>query len=101
MEQLHKIVNGKRIQLNQDEYLKYSNEIKENLKIQKEYNKQSRLLEAKSNIEKEIYEEYPLFRQCNIAIYGTDEEKRSFKNFHDEKVKKYDSIVAEILKEFE
>ena len=101
MEQLYKIVNGKRIQLNQDEYLKYSNKIKENLKIQKEYNKQARLLEAKSNIEKEIYEKYPLFKQCNIAIYGTDEEKINFKNFHDEKVKKYDSIVAEILKEFE
>ena len=101
MEQLYKIVNGKRIQLNQDEYLKYSNEIKENIKIQKEYNKQSRLLEAKSNIEKEIYEEYPLFRQCNIAIYGTDEEKKNFKIFHDEKIKKYNEIIAEILKEFE
>ena len=52
-------------------------------------------LKLKEELENNFYNMYPLHKQCNIAIYGTEEERKEFKEFHDKLVKEYDK---EILK---
>ena len=46
--------------------------------------------ELKKKVEDKFYEKYPLYKQCNIAIFGTKEERQKFKEFHDDLVLKYD-----------
>lgn len=46
--------------------------------------------ELKKEVEEKFYSEYPLYKQCNIAIFGTEEERKKFKNFHDKLVSEYD-----------
>lgn len=52
----------------------------------------------KKNIENTFYTYYPLYRQNNIAIFGTEEEKLKFKEFHDDTAKIYDEKVEAIEK---
>ncbi|MDR2781416.1 MAG: hypothetical protein LBB21_03085 [Holosporaceae bacterium] len=47
------------------------------------------IFERQQKLENVFYSEYPLYKQCNIGIYGTAEEKLAFKNFHDSKVAIY------------
>ena len=50
----------------------------------------------KKEIEEKFYAEYPLYRQCNIAIFGTEEEKQKFKEFHDALASKYNEKLEMI-----
>lgn len=61
--------------------------------------KQQKLLELKTNLESFFYSKYPIYRQNNLAIYGTEEERQEFKRFHDDLVSQYDFIVDEINNE--
>ena len=60
-----------------------------NLKIQKTQ-------EVRDKIEKIFYTAYPQYKQNNIAIFGTDQEKAEFKVFHDEKANLFNSVVEQI-----
>ncbi|MDR1425855.1 MAG: hypothetical protein LBI70_02580 [Rickettsiales bacterium] len=40
-----------------------------------------------------FYSNYPLHKQCNIGIYGTEEERTLFMEFHNAKVSAFDSFV--------
>ena len=50
----------------------------------------------KAELENKFYEVYPLYKQCNIAIYGTEEERQQFKEFHDRIVGEYDEKIKEL-----
>lgn len=54
--------------------------------------------ELKQELENQFYTEYPLYKQCNIAIYGTEEERQKFKEFHDKLVEEYDKKIIELNK---
>lgn len=56
------------------------------------------LTQLKSNVENYIYNNYPLHRQNNIAIYGTDEERQRFKIFKEYNTNIYHKKVDEINK---
>ncbi len=58
--------------------------------------KNNKLDLLKYNVENFFYINYPIYKQNNIAIFGSDEEKSNFKNFHDMVVNKYDNIVYSI-----
>lgn len=55
--------------------------------------KQIKLAELKRETEECFYKTYPLYKQNNIAIFGTDEEKLKFKEFHDRIVAEYDEKI--------
>ena len=50
----------------------------------------------KKEIEEKFYVEYPIYKQCNIAIFGTEEERQKFKEFHDVLVSEYDKKLEMI-----
>lgn len=50
----------------------------------------------KENIEDYFYKSFPLYKQNNIAIFGTAEEKKQFKSFHHSVVKIYDKKAEAI-----
>ncbi len=50
----------------------------------------------KNNVENYFYKNYPLYKQNNIAIFGSNEEKQNFKNFYDLVVNKYNEIICNI-----
>jgi hypothetical protein len=52
------------------------------------------IFEREKKLENLFYREYPLHKQNNIGIYGTEEERLTFKNFHDAKVVVFDNFVA-------
>ena len=52
--------------------------------------------ELKQELENKFYREYPLYKQCNIAIYGAEEERQRFKEFHDKLVEEYDKQISEL-----
>lgn len=52
--------------------------------------------QLRQELENTFYNTYPLYKQCNIAIYGTEEERKEFKEFHDEVVGEYDKKIEEI-----
>ena len=52
--------------------------------------------ELKQELEQQFYKEYPLYKQCNIAIYGTEEERQQFKEFHDKLVEEYDKKIIKL-----
>lgn len=58
--------------------------------------KANKKAEAKYLIEESIFNVYPQYKQNNIAIFGTDEEKLAFKNFKIFMTSKYDEIINEI-----
>lgn len=85
---VYKISNGERMELKGAELQEYKNIVAlcaDNLEDIK-YNKIEELMK---NTEKIFYEKYPLHKQCNIAIFGTEEEKEEFKKFHNEEATKY------------
>jgi hypothetical protein len=59
-----------------------------------EYRKREIILKKERKLENLFYGVYPLYKQCNIGIYGTDEEKLAFKNFHDIKVAGFDNFIS-------
>ncbi len=94
-EKVYKISNGKRMELKGAELQEHKNIVAlcaDNLEDIK-YNKIEELME---NTKKIFYEKYPLHKQCNIAIFGTEEEKEGFKKFHDEEVAKHDERLEAI-----
>lgn len=52
--------------------------------------KELKKIELKKEVEEKFYAEYPLYKQCNIAIFGTEEERQKFKEFHDVLASEYD-----------
>ncbi len=58
--------------------------------------KNSKLDLLKYNVENFFYINYPIYKQNNIAIFGSEEEKSNFKNFHDKVVNKYNNIAYSI-----
>lgn len=58
--------------------------------------RQAKLLEAKLAIENIIYTQYPIYKQNNLAIYGTKTEKQAFKEFKEAQVAIYDELVQQI-----
>ena len=62
-------------------------------KVTKEEQKQ----QLRQELENTFYETYPLYKQCNIAIYGTEEERQAFKEFHDKLVAKYDAEIVPLF----
>ena len=61
-----------------------------------EIDKELKKRELKKEVEEKFYAEYPLYRQCNIAIFGTDEERQKFKEFHDILASEYDKKLEMI-----
>ncbi|MBO4956286.1 MAG: hypothetical protein J6C50_00400 [Rickettsiales bacterium] len=58
--------------------------------------KQQKLDMLKKDVEDYFYSIYPLYKQNNIAIFGTDDEKLKFKDFHDKIADEYDNMVEKI-----
>ena len=56
--------------------------------------KEEQKIRLKQELENKFYSVYPLYKQCNIAIYGTEEERQTFKNFHDDLVGEYDKEIG-------
>ena len=50
----------------------------------------------KREVEQYFYKHYPIYKQNNIAIFGTEEEKLEFKEFHDRVVAEYDEKVKAV-----
>lgn len=61
--------------------------------------KQIKLAKLKKEVEDCFYKTYPLYKQNNIAIFGTNEEKMEFKEFHDRVVAEYDEKVRAVNEE--
>ena len=58
--------------------------------------KEKKLKELKKDIEDYIYSIYPLYKQNNIAIFGTDEERQKFKEFHNTITSQYNEMVDKV-----
>lgn len=58
--------------------------------------KQKKLVLLEKNIEHAFYSVYPLHKQNNIGIFGTDEEREQFKVFHTTLVTEYDNRVLAV-----
>lgn len=58
--------------------------------------KQQKLDMLKKDVEDYFYSIYPLYKQNNIAIFGTDDEKLKFKDFHDKIAEEYGNMVEKI-----
>lgn len=58
--------------------------------------KQEKLVLLEKNIERAFYSVYPLHKQNNIGIFGTDEEREQFKLFHTTLVTEYDNRVLAV-----
>lgn len=55
--------------------------------------KEKNKLKLKQELKEKFYKEYPIYKQCNIAIYGTNEERKKFKEFHDKIVEEYNNML--------
>ncbi len=58
--------------------------------------KKEKLNSLKINVENYFYNNYPQYKQNNIAIFGTEEEKEEFKKFHSSTVYIYDYLIKQI-----
>ena len=58
--------------------------------------KEKKLKELKKDVENYIYSIYPLYKQNNIAIFGTDEERQKFKEFHNTTTSWYNEVVDKV-----
>ena len=83
---LHKIVDGKRINLNDIEIKEYN--LKQNIKIDINKIKQNKIRELKYNCSNYIYSIYPQFKQINITnqINATEEDLINMKQFIREQI---------------
>lgn len=93
---LYKNVNGILYELDEDEVQKHDKLIGQCYEINFEKLKENKIEKLLENTKKRFYEIYPLHRQCNIAIFGTEEEKAEFQRFHNTEAKKYDEILGKI-----
>lgn len=75
------------------EYEQLMAEITENALKQRKSASLDRLARSVKN---RFYEKYPLHRQCNIAIFGTEEQREEFRQFHLVEGGRYDDIVERI-----
>ena len=55
-----------------------------------------KLAKLKREVEQYFYKHYPVYKQNNIAIFGTEKEKLEFKEFHDRVVAEYDEKVKAV-----
>ena len=96
MQKLYKIINSNRIELNESEYQKYieDKELYDNNRLTMLKNQKKQLL--KYNLDKTFEDTYPAFKQRNIAIFGTENDKSLFKNFYLEKTTLYNSYLSAI-----
>lgn len=58
--------------------------------------KEKKLKELKTDVENYIYSVYPIYKQNNIAIFGTEEERQKFKEFHDAITSQYNEMVDKV-----
>ena len=86
---LYKNINNKRIELNNEEYIEYYKRLEENKNIEFEIVKKQKINELNRKTEENFYEKYPIYKQNNIAIFGTKEEKDNFKIFYDTMIDEY------------
>ena len=93
---LYKISNGVFSELNENESSIHENIVQKCSLLVFEEAKNNKIKELKEKTNKIFYNTYPLHRQCNIAIFGTDEEREEFKAFHAVESKKYDEILKNI-----
>jgi hypothetical protein len=56
--------------------------------------KKEAIFRKQAELERTFYTNYPLHKQCNIGVYGTEEERLEFKEFHDAKVYEFDSFAS-------
>jgi hypothetical protein len=58
--------------------------------------KKEMTLERKGQLERLFYSKYPLTKQNNIAIFGTQDQRDEFRRFHDEKVEEFDRFLERL-----
>ena len=58
--------------------------------------KENKLKELKQDVENYFYNKYPIYKQNNIAIFGTRKDKQQFQDFHDVIVKQYNVMIDKI-----
>jgi hypothetical protein len=51
------------------------------------------ILKKQAELEKTFYSSYPLHKQCNIGIFGNEEEREAFEEFHHSHVSTFDAFV--------
>lgn len=93
---LYKNIDGKNIELNIQEYEEYNIKTNKNKELSLLNYKNCKLNDLKKEFEDKFYLEYPLYKQNNIAIFGTEEEKKKFKKFYDEIIKEYEARKEKI-----
>jgi hypothetical protein len=71
-------------------------ESKLNREKELKFNKYIKSVRLKKANEEYILSVYPEYKQRNLGIYGTDEEKRAFKDFKDKAVEKYDKLIEKV-----
>jgi len=95
-EKLYRNINGSTIELDNQSYESFYERLQERKDNYLKDFKQNKINEIKERTKQIFYTEYPLHRQNNIAIFGTDEEKLAFKTFYDEKIEVYRQQIAQI-----
>jgi len=60
--------------------------------------KNAKLKEIQNECENIIYDKYPIHKQNNIGIFGTDEERNNFKNYKEKITGQYHSFVEQVNK---
>jgi hypothetical protein len=96
MTKLYKNIDGVRLELTSEEVEVFHGEWKENEKKAFELTKKLKLEELRKNNEEYIYSVYPEYKQRNIGIYGTEEERENFRVFKENQILWYDEKVGEI-----
>ncbi|MDR1495245.1 MAG: hypothetical protein LBI29_04420 [Rickettsiales bacterium] len=54
------------------------------------------ILEKQGELEKTFYINYPLHKQCNLGVFGTEEEREAFKEFHHANISEFDSFISSV-----
>jgi hypothetical protein len=52
------------------------------------------ILKKQAELEKTFYSSYPLYKQCNIGIFGSEGERAAFEEFHHSHVSAFDAFVS-------
>lgn len=93
---LYTIINGIHTELKGTELEEHKKIIEVHQSNEIEEIKNSKIEELNKKTKKIFYDKYPLHRQCNIAIFGTEEEKKEFEEFHKIEANKYDQQLENI-----
>ncbi|MDR2777457.1 MAG: hypothetical protein LBB24_01655 [Rickettsiales bacterium] len=54
------------------------------------------IFEKQTELERLFYDNYPLHKQCNIGVYGTEEERTAFMEFHNTNVSEFDLFTSQV-----